>query len=144
MNISKYKTEILIISLAILCIASGLLVSIISLDWSWLERSGSLVVIIAISTFWKFGLARRKKLSESLLKYNSAVEEMGTQVRDMNAEPFIALKVNVPNVEQSIKNNEEKYERLTKLEIILGGIGTFIWGYASPIFCYLAPIQACT
>jgi len=115
--------------------------SIENLDWTWLERSGSLVVIVAFSTFWKFGLVKRKKLSESLLNYHSEVEEMNKKVRDGKAEPFLALKVNVEAVKKSIQSNEAKYERLTKFEIILGAVGTFIWGYGSPILDFLVPMK---
>ncbi|MBF4441011.1 hypothetical protein EA908_13185, partial [Vibrio anguillarum] len=134
MTIRKYKIEILICSLATLCIFFGVLTSFIYSDWSWLERSGSLVVVVAISSFWQFGLARKKKLSESLLTYNSAVEAQLERIKEGKAEPFIALNINVPAVKQSIKTNEEQYDRLTKMEIILGGVGTFVWGYASPVF----------
>ena len=141
MTIRKYKIEILICVLATLCILFGVLTSFKYSDWSWLERSGSLVVVVAISSFWQFGLARKKKLSESLLTYNSAVESQLERVKEGKAEPFIALDINVPVVKQSIKTNEEQYDRLTKMEIILGGIGTFVWGYASPVFNFLAPFQ---
>ncbi|EOG7737138.1 hypothetical protein ACLIN6_003699, partial [Vibrio cholerae] len=141
LTIRKYKIEILICVLATLCILFGVFTSFVYSDWSWLERAGSLVVVVAISSFWQFGLARKKKLSQSLLTYKSIVESQYEQVKEGKAEPFIALDINVPAVKQSIKTNEEQYDRLTKMEIILGGIGTVVWGYASPVLNCLAPFQ---
>lgn len=140
LKLCKYKIELIITFCAFFCVAFGVIMSIEYSDWTWLERSGSLVVIVAFSTFWKFGLVKRKKLSESLLSYHSEVEEMKKNFRDGKAKPFVVLEVNVEAVKKSIQRNEANYDRLTKFEITLGAIGTFIWGYASPIFNFIAPM----
>lgn len=141
MKVSKYKTEIGIISLALFCVATSFFVAILESDWSWLERSGSLVVIVALSSFWRFSLDKRKELYESLLDYRDQVETNRRQLLEGKGVPCVELEVNESVVKQSIKDVEEKYQRLTKIEIILGAIGTLIWGYASPTLDFLAPFQ---
>lgn len=63
----KYEWRVLLAGLAF--IVFGVAFSFVKSDWQWLERSGSLVVIVALCFFWRDRIDRDESFVKKIIDY---------------------------------------------------------------------------
>ena len=121
----------------VLSILLGITWSIAASDWQYLERSGSLVILAAVTMAWRdhvqlLGRVERFYQSEfnRLLGQWDAHRPTGlisTPARDTTREEIAATASTVNELITSLK------QRLRTTEVVVLCLGTFIWGYGTPI-----------
>ena len=133
----KYEWRVLLAGLG--CIAFGVIFSFIESDWQWFERSGSLVVIVALCFFWRDRIDRDEALIQKMIDYEKECKEKLepiTQKTDFSkVELVMYLNVDEEKAKGGIANQRKRY---TNIEVGLAVLGTFIWGYGNPLasaFC---------
>lgn len=121
----------------ILVFAMGVVQSVKFGDWQWFERSGSLLILIAIFLAWydyveMLGDARlfyAKKFAEqidNLQKSKPAGIIAGVMHDGKIAECAVTAK-EVDEVTEALR------KRLNKIEAVILSLGTVVWGYGSVI-----------
>lgn len=121
----------------VLSIAFGVAWSVAARDWQYFERSGSLVILAAVTMAWRdhvqlLGEVERFYQSEfeRLLAKLNALRPTGliaTAVHNSKREKLAATASNFDELLAALK------QRLRTTEAVVLCLGTFIWGYGSPI-----------
>jgi len=128
----KYEWKVLLAGLG--CIAFGLVLSLIKSDWQWLERSGSLVVIVALCFFWRDRIDRDEAFIQKLIHYEKECKEkleLITPRTDSSRVELVAyFNVDEDKAKGHIENRRKRY---TNIEVGLAVLGTFVWGYGNPL-----------
>lgn len=125
------------------CILLGAISSILLSDWQWLERSGSLVVIVALCFFWRDRVARDEELIQGFIDTQKECEEKLEPLRTpediQNKKLVFYYRVDEAKAEEGIKNMKNRY---TNIEVGLGVFGTFIWGFGNPLASFIYSLCA--
>lgn len=128
----KYEWRVLLAGLG--CVALGVVFSFLKSDWQWLERSGSLVVIVALCFFWQDKVDREEALVQRMIDYEEECKEkLGpiAKVTDFSeVELVVYLNVDEDKAKARIANQRKRY---TSIEVGLAVLGTFVWGYGNPL-----------
>lgn len=129
----KDKYEWYVLLAALLCILLGISMSLAFLDWQWLERSGSPVVIVALCFFWKDRVDRDEEFIQRMIDVQKECEETLEPIRSpddyKNKEIVIYFNVDERKAKERIQAQRKRY---TNIEIGVGVFGTLVWGYGSP------------
>ena len=138
----KYEWKAILAGLG--CIGFGIILSLIESDWQWLERSGSLVVIVALCFFWRDRVDRDeafiKKMAEHEKECKEALEPITPKTDFSKTELVIYFNVDEDNAIERIETQRTRY---TNIEVGLAVFGTFIWGYGSPLGCIIWSFGSC-
>jgi hypothetical protein len=121
----------------VLSIVFGIAWSISARDWQYFERSGSLVIVAAVTMAWRDHvqmLGRVERFYQNVFKHLAA--ELGakrpsrliaTTIHDAKCEEIKAAYSDIDQLIAMLK------QRLRTTEAAVLCLGTFIWGYGSPI-----------
>ncbi|MEI5638525.1 MULTISPECIES: hypothetical protein [unclassified Pseudoalteromonas] len=140
----KDKYEWIVILAGLGCIFFGVALSLIKSDWQWLERSGSLVVIIALCFFWRDRVDRDEAFIQKMADYEKECKETLEPITPKTdfSKTKLVLYLNVD--EDKAKGRIEiQRTRYTNIEVGLAVLGTFIWGYGSPLACAIWGFSSC-
>jgi hypothetical protein len=116
------------------CVLFGLVLSFLQSDWQWLEKSGSLIVIVALCFFWRDRVDRDEEYIQKMIDYKKAciatLEPLTPDTDYSKIKLVIYPNVDEENAKESIQN---KIKRYTNIEVGVAVLGTFIWGYGDPV-----------
>lgn len=121
----------------LLLITFGMVWSLAARDWQYFERSGSLIILVGIHMTWRDFV---QLLGRVEVFYHRQVEQLSVsrtptqpsgllfaEMVDPNQKGMEALSSEVREVFANMKR------RLRTIEAFVLGLGTFVWGYGSPI-----------
>jgi hypothetical protein len=128
----KYEWKVFLAGLA--CILFGFALSFIKSDWQWLERSGSLIVIVALCFFWRDRVDRDEEFIQKMADYERKCKETLEPITSETDFSKVKLVLYYNVDEEKAKNRiQAQRKRYTHIEVGLAVIGTFIWGYGNPL-----------
>jgi hypothetical protein len=128
----KYEWKVVLVAFS--CVLFGFVFSLIQSDWQWVERSGSLIVIVALCFFWKDRVDRDEEFIQTMVDYEKKCKETLepiTSQTDFSKTELVAY-FNVDE-KKAKENIQIKRKRYTKIEVGFAVLGTFIWGYGKPV-----------
>ncbi|WP_159822256.1 hypothetical protein [Colwellia sp. 20A7] len=138
----KYEWKVILWGLG--CIFFGAFLSLIESDWQWLERSGSLVVIVALRFFWRDRVDRDEAFIKEMADYEKECRETLDQITSKTdfskTKLILYYKVDEDKAKEIIEMQRTRY---TNIEVNLAIFGTFIWGYGKPVACAIWEIGSC-
>jgi hypothetical protein len=121
----------------VLSVALGVAWSIAASDWQYFERSGSLVILAAITMAWRdhvqlLGKVERFYQSEFKRRLSECEASrprglMAANAPDTRREEIEATASSFDELMSLLKR------RLRTTEAVVLGLGTFVWGYGAPI-----------
>jgi len=131
-----------VILAAFLCLGFGCIMSIMQSNWGWLERSGSLVVVVAIFFFWKDAIEANNAIYEQMRAHYQANMDAAKQSTGEPAEGASYIYLSSTNPKSLISNSPQLANLYQKVDVSLAAFGTIIWGYACPIMNFIYPLSA--
>lgn len=146
MNFSSFfpkdKREAKIFGAVLLLFCFGIVTSAAYGDWGYLERSGSLIVIVALSLFWKEHIKQRQELIERLIATEEHYKKNSKSIAafdDLEGRDIVVyFNVDKEKARDSIESARKRYENI---EVSIAIFGTLLWGYANPIFSLFFELQ---
>ena len=139
---SKFEMKIYIAVL--LALSVGIILSIQQSNWQWFERSGSLIIMIALAALVNEKVAFAAGIVEAQNKKISALQERLKSNKNIGLKN-VDLYEDLNETEKLGKfaslavTNFEK--RIRRIEIAVIFFGTFIWGYGAPIANLIWPLN---
>ncbi|MFT5420886.1 MAG: hypothetical protein ACI9D5_001639 [Candidatus Endobugula sp.] len=126
---------------AVLIMICSVLLSIYYLDWVHLERSGALLVIVALLFFWRDQLSEKKERIQDYIDvddYNKKNTKTIKSITDLkNTEWVMWFSVDKKKVKDGLKRDKKKYQAI---EVLVACTGTFIWAYGKATLQSLFPL----
>ena len=133
-NIHKYETVVFISIL--ISLLTGIIPSLILLDWSWFSRSGALLVIFGVYIVW---LDYQSDVNNDL---DIVLSGFNKHLTENTKEDDVSIK----KIETEVSNKFDEVRAATKkrfqnIEFFIVAVGTLIWGYGDLFNKFL--VQSC-
>jgi len=110
----------------------SVMLSLYENDWVHFERSGSLLVIVALFFFWRDDLAEKEEIIKDFMEYEDYCNENTTPIKpgdDLEGvDLHIWYPVNREKVDIDFKRDKKFYQTI---EVVIASLGTFIWAYGN-------------
>ena len=129
----------------LLSIALGITWSVVARDWQYFERSGSLVILVAVWMAWRDHVQLLGRVENFYRgEFNQLLAEFDRR-RPTGLIATVAHEESRKEIEASGSNLSELIatlkRRLRTTEVLTLCLGTFVWGYGSPIAKFLWHFQ---
>ena len=136
--IFKILLDLFILTVIALFIAlAGILGSVLADDWTWFQRCGSLIVIVAATMLLHRPLlsastARGFKSFTDGISDTFGPERVEKMMKDHDARNIEELSTSIiePHVETALQVTDRQFGRRG---LLIAGIGTLIWGWGDLI-----------
>jgi len=120
----------------LLVMAFGIIWSVQARDWQWFERSGSLIILIAVGFVWLDHIALVGDVEKLYgQQYQELIAQLGPRSPGIIAGALHDGQTEkIENAQAALRETADLLrKRIRTAEALTLGVGTVIWGYGSPV-----------
>ncbi|KQC08983.1 MAG: hypothetical protein APR62_03620 [Smithella sp. SDB] len=125
----------------LLLLIFGTILSLVSQDWQYFERSGSLVVLVGIGIAWRDIVSLAGNIEKL---YEGDIEKQLTQLKMARPKGIVAGSVYDSQINEIDADRAEfkkvislLRKRIRTIEAMVLCIGTIVWGYGMPFVNFI-------